>query len=1132
MINLLRYTIALILLSGFLTGIQAQEIGEKKSYSADFYPKLVMQDQPIAYWRMNLDAQKFIKNSVAQHAELKGKLIGEIEASIGPRAPEHPKFGEDSNEALEIPNAGGHIEVDDPGDQSPLDFTIGDSITIEAWVQVWSIGGYRYIVGKGRTGNQGFPAENQNYALRLNENAAISFLYRGVDETGKQEYHRWTSEMNVGVSDGWHHIAVTYTFGKTGSLQGYIDGKSVKGKWDLAGDTGTAPVVDNDQLWIGSALSSKPASTLMGAVDEIAIYRKVLPAESIAERYSYFRNESTFDPSVIPDNQVLVEVWEGVANNTFQFRRARRTLTYHTDAFEFFRIPNKYNEQAIKIDRSPSFLVRAYGYVTLPPGPQRILIRARNGARLFIDNELQASVPFFNIPGNGHGQIFERTRDQAPNIRELPRGEKEVILAIEGDGKKHLVRFEMIVGHDNRRPETGETAVCIGEPDGDFRILSATLSAELTDQQWPDFMAQQAAKIALLDKQHRREVSTSEQSYWEERHSWAGRIVGTYKPVSNPGNHFPDAMNNPIDQFVNRQLFESNQEPNELTDDATFLRRLSLDTIGTIPDLTLIETFQAKQAAGEDARSWAIDYLLSHAGWADHWTSYWQDVLAENPNIVNPTLNNTGPFRFWIHESLLDNKPMDRFVTELIMMEGSRFYGGPAGFAVASQNDVPLAAKAHILGQAFLGIQMQCARCHDAPFHEVTQKDLFSLAAMLKRKEESVPKTSTVVVSADGPIPNVPITLKPGAAVAPQWPFTELGTQRLPADLVRGKSDSRAVLAQKITDPGNLRFPRVLVNRLWRQTIGYGIVEPVEDWEHGTNIDPHLLDYLGRELAMNGYDLKHVARMIFSSHTYQRQSVDLPESGLKSFPGPVRRQMAAEQIVDSLFVASGRPFDAGPMSLDIDGARSFKNSLHLGHPTRAWQFASLSNERDRPSLSLPFAQPFSSTLQAFGWVGARQGPINRRESSPNVMQPAMMNNGLLLRDNARLDMVSKFTLAARQASSVDQLIKQTYLRILSRQPSSSEYALFRELLSEGFDTRLVELSDEEAHRIRWSRRLPRNLVTWSNHLHPRANEIKTELRQAVQQGAIKSPHLESQWRERMEDFVWVLFNSPEFIYIR
>ena len=156
----------------------------------------------------------------------------------------------------------------------------------------------------------------------------------------------------------------------------------------------------------------------------------------------------------------------------------------------------------------------------------------------------------------------------------------------------------------------------------------------------------------------------------------------------------------------------------------------------------------------------------SQDGWADHWTSYWQDVLAENPNIVNPTLNNTGPFRWWIHESLIDNKPMDRFVTELIMMEGSRFYGGPAGFSIASQNDVPLAAKAHILGQALLGIQMQCARCHDAPFHDVTQKDLFSIAAMLKRNDENVPRTSTVTVSENGPVPNVPITLKPGQALS------------------------------------------------------------------------------------------------------------------------------------------------------------------------------------------------------------------------------------------------------------------------------------------------------------------------------------------------------------------------------
>ena len=119
-------------------------------------------------------------------------------------------------------------------------------------------------------------------------------------------------------------------------------------------------------------------------------------------------------------------------------------------------------------------------------------------------------------------------------------------------------------------------------------------------------------------------------------------------------------------------------------------------------------------------------------------------MLAENPNIVNPTLNNTGPFRWWIYEALLDNKPLDRFATELILMEGSTRYGGTAGFAVASENDAPLAAKAQNLGLAFLAFDMRCARCHDAPSHDFSQEDLFNLAAMLHRGEQTLPKTSTI----------------------------------------------------------------------------------------------------------------------------------------------------------------------------------------------------------------------------------------------------------------------------------------------------------------------------------------------------------------------------------------------------
>src|SRR5262249_22958034 len=152
-----------------------------------------------------------------------------------------------------------------------------------------------------------------------------------------------------------------------------------------------------------------------------------------------------------------------------------------------------------------------------------------------------------------------------------------------------------------------------------------------------------------------------------------------------------------------------------LTDDLTFLRRVTLDTIGLTPTETEVAAFIADHSA--DRRARVIERLLADRRWADHQMGYWLEVLAENPDPLHPTLNNTGPFRWWLHESLLDNKPFDLFVTELLRLEGSERFGGPAGFGVATQNDVPMAAKGIIVSSAFLGVEMKCARCHDAPTH-------------------------------------------------------------------------------------------------------------------------------------------------------------------------------------------------------------------------------------------------------------------------------------------------------------------------------------------------------------------------------------------------------------------------------
>ena len=160
-------------------------------------------------------------------------------------------------------------------------------------------------------------------------------------------------------------------------------------------------------------------------------------------------------------------------------------------------------------------------------------------------------------------------------------------------------------------------------------------------------------------------------------------------------------VHNDIDRFLDARLEAAKVAPTPLTSDLEFLRRVSIDATGLIPTADEIRAYLADPAAKR--RAHAIDRLLASPSWADNWVSYWQDVLAENPGILKPDLNNTGPFRWWLHQSFTDNLPIDRIAAELIEMDGSLVQGGPAGFAQATLNDAPMAAKADIIAQAFLG---------------------------------------------------------------------------------------------------------------------------------------------------------------------------------------------------------------------------------------------------------------------------------------------------------------------------------------------------------------------------------------------------------------------------------------------
>jgi hypothetical protein len=571
-----------------------------------------------------------------------------------------------------------------------------------------------------------------------------------------------------------------------------------------------------------------------------------------------------------------------------------------------------------------------------------------------------------------------------------------------------------------------------------------------------------------------------------------------------------------------------------LVDDASFLRRAYFDTVGVPPTAREVREFLSNPSP--DKRNEVLDRLLADERWADHWVSYWQDVLAENPNMLKPSLNNTGPFRWFLHESLVDNKPLDRLVTELVLLRGSQREGGAAGFGLAADNDAPFAAKGQILGQAFLGIDLQCARCHDSPYHSTTQQDLYALAAMMERKTISVPKTSTVPLAFFEKKEReslIRVTLKPGQPVKPAWAFAEVTGRADDASLdgaLVDPKDTRQRLAALITTPENTRFAQVAVNRIWKRLIGAGIVEPVDDWEGHTASHPELLKWLAADFVAHGYDLKHLARTIMTSHVYQRQSTGhnlAAAPAERFFNAPDLRRLTAEQVVDALFAVSGRAMETEEITFDPDGRRPASSMISLGYPQRAWEFASLSNERDRPSLSLPRAQAICDVLVAFGWTGSRQSPRTQRETDPNVLQPGVLANSIVSVWVTRAARESELAELAVQAALPEDLVDTLFLRILGRAPTATEQAPLVEALTMGFADRIVPLAEMKPPATL----PPVSRVTWSNHLVPEANRIKVEMERRARLGPAVDPRLNSDWRERYEDVVWTLINNREFVWL-
>jgi hypothetical protein len=829
---------------------------------------------------------------------------------------------------------------------------------------------------------------------------------------------------------------------------------------------------------------------------------------------------------------VKVEILENLpAGSELEPGEASSTDEYTERAFGFVRFPTKYSPNALPLDRSVPFVVRASLPQGLPAGDYQFRLRARGAARFLIDDKILLTTKPQKANSSGNDPVPPPAERENSPVRPIPYPHQETLATIHLDGKEHSFTLIALIGGKGLVPSPGELSVSFGREGEVPRLLGSDSPVLLTDEGWETFAAEQLERHRAGDVMRRQTISANVIAQWEDYHRKVRDSISKSEALRLPIVKSRELVFNPIDQFVLARLEETRATPTTLTSDLEFFRRLALDTIGTIPTAEEVRTFLSAPAT--DRRQRAIQYFLNHQGWAEHWVSYWQDVLAENPGILKPDLNNSGPFRWWLYQSFYDNIPFDRLVAELIQMEGSAFQGAPAAFKLATMNDSPMAAKADILSQAFLAEKLSCARCHDAPDHPHKQGDTFGFAAMLEGKPLKLPASSTVPFVDGFRKPRIEVSLKPGQQVEPHWPYEHLVKSSELTGLIPVSASAPATrkqVAAMIVSPDNERFAKVTMNRLWKRYLGAGLVEPAEDWFLAKPSHPELLDYLAREFVLSGYDLKAMARLIFSSHVYQRKplaaAATIAEPNDRLFAGPMRRRLSAEQLVDSLYSASGKSFSCEELNLNPAGNRPLNEFLNLGSPRRAWQFTALMNERDRPALALPIAQSIVDVLTTFGWRQSRQNPITVRQDAPSAMQTLLLANGIMGTRITRLSDDSTFTELALEDRPLGELIDETFLRIFTRLPSENERRAAESYLKAHYAERKQKGASKQKASFGSDKR-----VSWGNHLSAEATVIRMEEERQLRMGDEPTTRLTREFREHYEDLLWSLVNSPEFTLI-
>ena len=453
--------------------------------------------------------------------------------------------------------------------------------------------------------------------------------------------------------------------------------------------------------------------------------------------------------------------------------------------------------------------------------------------------------------------------------------------------------------------------------------------------------------------------------------------------------------------------------------DEIFLRRASLDLVGRIPTPEQITAFVLDPSP--DKRDNAVQRLLADSHYGENWGRYWRDVIMyrkteERAQII------AGPLEDYLVKSLNDNKPWSQIATDFITALGDANENGAVGLIMAQQGQ-PEEVTAEV-SRIFLGVQIQCAQCHDHPTDRWKREQFHELTAFFPRVASRIqfvmgqPPVTEVSVTDNAARPMFRRPMMMRRFGTPEHYMPDLqdpqarGTLMTPVLFATGQkltlgtidADRRGTLAKWITAEDNPYFAQALVNRLWSELCGEGFYEPVDDMgpdRHATA--PQTLDVLAKEFAVGGYDVKWLLRTIMATEMYQLPSAPRRGPEEPAFQANVAQRLRADQLFDNLL-----------------------HVLEASEPPRM--------PAGPGGLYGRFAGPRGQFTTAFGY-----DPSQRRDEIAGSIPQAltMMNSPLV---NSALRGTGRTMLARLLGEIQDDkaLVVELYLKTLAREPSQSE----------------------------------------------------------------------------------------------